>query len=79
MLNISINKENYVEKLTLVEELWKNTKVFFHWFMLYLIFFWLHASPVCTRFPKEFGPVSGNWVTYHSLNLNIKYIMTTKG
>ena len=35
--------------------------------MLYLIYFQLLASSVCNRFHKEFGPFSGNRVTYHSL------------
>ena len=43
--------------------------------MLYLIFFRLPASPVCTRFHKQFGPVSGNRVTYHSLTYNFIHII----
>ena len=38
--------------------------------MLYLIFLGLPVSPVCTWFLKEFGPFSGNQVTYHSLSID---------
>ena len=70
MLNICINKENYLknyQKLEKSDRILRFTQVF-RCFIVYLIFFHLHTSPLCTRFLTDFEPFSSNQVTYRSLS-----------
>ena len=62
MLNISINKENYVKNYQQLEKsdrIWTFTQVF-GCFTVNLIFFRLPGSPLCTRFLTDFELFSGN-------------------
>ena len=67
MLIIRKNKGNYMKNQHQVEKCDRIPKFAQE---LYLIIFWLPASPLYTQFIKEFGTFSGKQVTYHSLSAN---------